>query len=181
MDVPTADQIRILSRVPFTDLGWGPGDPDLLQEEIDAAAPLIQRAVGVAFSAVPAEWEATIRRAVRMWVEFQFFASSPEQVEALSDLDVVKSITAGDYTETRRSLAELASSGMLHPWAALNSLLLDIRGGNAVASTTGSDSAGVVRPDRRDCRVAWGTSDWYDMRDGGVPNPIPRSIPPYFW
>jgi hypothetical protein len=167
MLIPTADDIRSLSRVPFAELGWGApadvSDPDMLDEELQAIIPWLEDVTGYAFddshldtadpkmTVIPVRLEALMRKALRMAAEFEAYKQAPDQVEAVIDFGEIQQFTAGSYSETRRDVRDMRyfQNEMVHPWPELNKLLT----GTLIARYKRSQSevpvVGVVNPHRQ--------------------------------
>lgn len=185
MDAPTADYIRLASRVDFDALNWGEvvaPEIDRLQEELDAILPWIEDVTGHYFgvtlpddmdtraTSIPSRKEALYRKAVRMAVEWEAYRQHPDQVEGMIDIDYLQSMTAGTYSETRRSANDVARiEDQVHPWPDLDSLLRSLRavflGDNAheVPVVGVSDPLHRGGEDILNAR-RWPTYDPYDMR-----------------
>jgi hypothetical protein len=147
MDTPTAKWIRDFSRVPFDELGWAApvnaADPDPLTEEIGVLSAWVEDVTGYYFGAVlppdmdmraeviPARREPEFRKALRMAVEWEAYKQAPDQIEGIIDIEEIQSFTAGSYSETRRGArigpGIMAIETQVHPWPALNRLLLSIQ------------------------------------------------------
>lgn len=109
------------------------------------ANAMFLRFTGLRFESVPVELEPLVEQAVQGLAELLTYQTSPETLEALSDFDLIKSFSAGPYSETRRDPAEAAKARLLVPWPWLSDSLW-----------------GFMTPERR---------EFYDVMFGGKPAP----------
>lgn len=122
MTRPTAADIREWSKVDFDSLGYA--DDGDLQLVIDRAADYIEWMTGRAMDdTLPTQYERVMAQAVQYKTEDMAFIDQPENVETIGDFMLISSFSAGSYSETRRSLDELAKAKMIDADPRLNSLL----------------------------------------------------------
>ena len=154
---PATWQIREWSRVEFGALGYpipAPGQPDSLE-------PLRQRAVNEFYAATgidPSTYSTSsteikerslatlIQEAIQRFVEYSAAKGQHELLETAADFDMLQSMSAGNYSETRRSMVQ-ANKNMLHPWPLLHrllSLIIDLHTGG---SSSSADVPGVAYPE----------------------------------
>jgi hypothetical protein len=124
--IPDTEWVRATSNVIFPEFGYPvpePGEPDRLQLPLDEAVDDLQRLTDLDLvTLAPTDARMTaIRRAIRMLVEFNVARSQPEILESAVDFDMLQSMSADGYSETRRTLGVALRT--LHPWPALNWLL----------------------------------------------------------
>lgn len=125
MDTPTADSIRLLSKAPWGEWGYGSASPDPLAPIIDAANAFVLQTTGhETFAAVPDAQAPLVVLAVRLATEMFAAQTTPEYLETLSDFDLLASFSAGSYSEQRRSPEDMAKARMLAPWPPVHAALL---------------------------------------------------------
>lgn len=131
--VPTTAEIRSETDVLFAEFGYpapAVGAVDRLQFILDESVAelhylLSLKSVTLDFSAISNPALAVlVRRALRSLVEFNAVAKQQGNVETAADFDMIQSVSVGAISESRRSISALAN--VLHPWPALNKLLLGI-------------------------------------------------------
>lgn len=151
--VPDVVWVRATSNVDFGELGYpdpATGDPDRLQYVLDEAVPEFTQLTGVdpLRDALPDGELRLTRMAIRMLVEYHAASGQMEQLETAADYDMLSSMTASDYSETRRGVTR-PNPQVLHPWPALNRLLEQIV--DYGAGGPAPDGVGMVVP-RDECR-----------------------------
>jgi hypothetical protein len=138
--VPSLAWVRETSNIAFGEFGYPvPVEgPDRLRYVLDEAIYEFQGLTGIDPAALPPTDLRVphVKRAIRMLVEFNAARSQPEILDSAVDFDLVQSMSADGYSETRRSLSQ--NSKLVHPWPALAALLTMIGG---------MDDDGVVDPD----------------------------------
>lgn len=123
--IPLPEDIREWSLVEFDEAGFGiredGSDPMLRLVQVQAG--WVQRVTGKLFdSTLSADDLEAMQEAVKMAVEFAALRADPDFIEGAADFDLIKSFTAGSYSEERRSLGE--QNNVIHPWPDLNALLI---------------------------------------------------------
>lgn len=119
---PTAAEIDQWSKVEFADLEWEEAD---LEREIERAQEYVLDVTGYATPEdVPANYSQTYREAIQRRVEQQAYATSPDIIETVADFDLIKSFSAGSYSETRRDAEDAMKAKMINAWPLLNDLLM---------------------------------------------------------
>jgi hypothetical protein len=110
-------------------------------------------------------------QALLMLVEFTVFQSQPEHAETAADFGMIQSFSAGNYSETRRSVN--AHSYALHPWSALSDLLGELLTPGRRGKLNEGPAISVDSPPRWDVgREIMGYSDW-------ILTPFGRFQPPW--
>lgn len=131
--IPTVEEVRAESNVGFAEYGYpepAAGQVDRLQLVLEeSTAELVHllslKDVTLDFDAIDNPSLAVLtRRAIRALTEYNVAAGQQEKVDTASDFDMVSSFSLGPISETRRSIS--ANANVLHPWPALNKLLLGI-------------------------------------------------------
>lgn len=140
-----------------------PVTPDPLDREIKRIAPKIESITGLVLANVldADKRVPLIEEAFQRWVEYNAVSGGQEILETVADFDLLSSMSAGSYAETRRPLS--AQQRGLHPWPLLASLLAGIM----YFDSGGQPQAGVPK-------VGAPTIDWDRAADvmearGGVP------------
>jgi hypothetical protein len=87
-----------------------------------AGASLLQ-ITGLAWETVPAGQEPLVQQAVQGLAEMLTYQTSAENLETLSDFDLIKSFSAGPYSETRRDAGDAMKARLLVAWPWLSDLL----------------------------------------------------------
>ena len=123
MAAPTAAQVREWSQIDFGALGYPEADPDPLQVLVDRSTEYVEWATGRDFDAMPAEFDDMGNQAVQISTEMAAYQSQEDIVETAADFMLISSFSAGNYSETRRSLTELKASGMISANPILHGLL----------------------------------------------------------
>lgn len=132
MDAPTAEQIRSWSQLDFGSLGYPEGgNPDPLDELVARAGAFFGEIAGLGFDpvtdaalvVVPDRLAPLVRQAVQRMVELLAVQSQEDVIETLGDFQLLSSFSAGNYSETRRSLSELQKNQMIVADPTLNGLL----------------------------------------------------------
>jgi hypothetical protein len=119
---PTAADIREWSKVDFDSLTYS-DDADL-QLVIDRAGDYIEWMTGRTMDdTMPTQFERGFNQAVQYKTEDYAYIDQPENVETIGDFMLISSFSAGSYSETRRSLDELAKARMIDADPRLNSLM----------------------------------------------------------
>jgi hypothetical protein len=125
MDIPSAAELRSWSKLGFGELGYA-DDADL-QRLIVRAGAALRRLTGRDLAVdVPDYEEPLFQQALQGLTEQLAFQTQQENLETLSDFDLIQSFSAGPYSETRRSPKEAFEARMLNAWPWLNSLLWSI-------------------------------------------------------
>lgn len=124
MDAPTAAQVRGWSKLDFDVLGYS-DDADL-QVLVDRANANFYNTTGRGFASIPAELEPLVGQAVQGLTEQAAYRAQEDNLETLSDFDLISSFGAGPYNETRRSPDEMMKARMINAWPWLNRLLWDL-------------------------------------------------------
>jgi hypothetical protein len=119
MDAPTAADLLEWTKV--EDLqNADPADVDRYVARANAAFVKI---TGLQFASVPAEDEPLVEQAVQGLAESIFYETDEDRIDTLKDFDLIQSLSAGPYSETRRSAEDAMKARMLHAWPWLSSLL----------------------------------------------------------
>jgi hypothetical protein len=114
--VPTAADVRAASKLDFIELGYGAdAGPGGLQEVVDRAESAFWRITGQEIDAVTPKFAPMVRRVIQGMAEHQCLSGQPDVLETTEDWDLITSFSAGPYSETRRSAAEMFQGRMLHP------------------------------------------------------------------
>lgn len=126
LDVADVEWIRTTSNVVFGEFGYPapePGEADRLQYVVDEAIPQFKSATGIDPLTIALDDPriVLVRKAIRMFVEFDAARSQPEVLASAVDFDLIQSMSTDGYSETRRGLVQ--NNRMLHPWPALSALL----------------------------------------------------------
>ena len=124
MVAPTAAQVRGGSKLDFGALGYS-SDADL-QVLVDRANANFHNTTGRSFDSIPSELEPLVQQAVQGLAEQSAFRAQEDNLETLSDFDLISSFGAGPYNETRRSPEEMMKARMINAWPWLNRLLWDL-------------------------------------------------------
>jgi hypothetical protein len=167
MVTPTASDVRLWSRVDFTDLGYPPADPDPLQVMVDRAVAYCQSVTGVMFDAsFPDSTTNTpnAQAAVQYATEMLVYEAQEDYLETAAD-DVVMSFSAGNYSETRVDPEKRAKMRMMNANPALNRALWGLmtpdKQDEWLAAMTGKNAPAMATTE-----VDWG--GWY-----GPYEPVP--------
>lgn len=130
MILPTAAEVRSWSRVDFAAQGFPPATPDPLDEYMARAYGFLGELVGRGCDPlpdtileVPVRMEPLYRQALQRILEILVMNAAEDVVSTLADFQLLSSFSAGNYSETRRSLTELKDARMLVADPGLNSLL----------------------------------------------------------
>lgn len=131
MEAPTSEQVRTWSQVDFGSLGYPQNDPDPLDELIARSEAFFGEITGLGFDpvtdsalvAVPDRQAPMVRQAVQRMVEMLAVQSQPDIIDTLGDFMLLSSFSAGNYSESRRSLSEIEKNQMLVADPTLNGLL----------------------------------------------------------
>jgi hypothetical protein len=118
---PTASQVRSWSKLGFAELGFA--DDTSLGRLVAVAVSTLRRITGIDLAAVEVWQEPEFQMAIQGLAEQLAFQAQPDQLETLSDWDLIQSFSAGPYSETRRSAEDAFKARMLNPWPWLNRLL----------------------------------------------------------
>lgn len=139
METPDATQIRAWSKIDFEGLGFGE-DADL-QVLVDRAAAQITTITGREWDSMPSEFEVTAAQVLQGITEQAAYQAQEDIAETSADFALINNFSAGSYSESRRSLTELAKSGLLNPNPMLHGLLYgmltDDKKDDWIALTTG--------------------------------------------
>jgi hypothetical protein len=120
---PTVDDIRTWSKVDFAGIDYAVDSPDPLQILVDRAADYVADVTGRPLGSMPVEYVTTANEAIQLRVEQLAFKSQEDQVETVSDFDVIQSFGAGSYNESRRDMKEVAEAKLINPNPHLHDLL----------------------------------------------------------
>ena len=133
MNVPTAAEIRTWSRLPFDDYDYAEpsSGTDPLDILIARAAEYVGRVTGRSLDTspdpntldVPDELSQTAAEAIQRRVEQMVIKSQEDEVETAADFDLIKSFSAGSYSETRRDAADAAKAKAINAWPLLDEML----------------------------------------------------------
>jgi len=182
MDIPTADDIRLWSRVDFDEQEYT-ADSDL-DREIGRAAGYLLFVTGRPYDSMPVEFVALVQQATQMRVEQQILGDTADQAETAAD-ELVQSFSAGAYTEARRGYGDYKAANealLVNKWPALNDLLWMLMT-DAKRAYWRSHLSGVTTP-------AWGVVevDWSNALRTQVDHPhmpdiydVPGAAWPYGW
>lgn len=119
MDAPTTAEV--IAATKLEDLkAADAADQDRI---VAVANGLLLQITGINLAQVPAWQEPLVLQAVKGLAESEWFDESEEQLETLADFHLIKSFSAGLYSETRRDAGDAIKAKMLHPWPWLNQLL----------------------------------------------------------
>jgi hypothetical protein len=119
---PTAEEIRQWSKVDFDSLTYS-DDADL-QLVIERACDYMEWMTGRAIDdTLPTQYDRVMAQAVQYKTEDMAHIDQPENVETIGDFMLISSFSAGSYSETRRSLDELAKAKLVDADPRLSSLL----------------------------------------------------------
>jgi hypothetical protein len=179
---PTAEDVRLWSKVSFVDLGYPPTDPDPLQVLVDRAVAYVQSTTGrMLDDTFPDSTTNTpnAQAAVQYTTEMLAYESQEDYLETAAD-DVVQSFTAGNYSEVRVDPEKRSKMGPLNANPALNRALWSLMteekqdawyaletGKNAPAmATTEVDWGGWYGPYEPVPGVYGGESGWGDLESG---------------
>lgn len=140
--VPAAADVRAASKLDFCELGYGvDAGPGGLQEIVDQAESLFWRITGQNIDSIKPKDAPIVRRVITGIAEQMAQQSSADYLDTASDWDLIQSFSAGPYSETRRSAADMLQARMLFPvpWInqALWGLLSEERYGYWMAFFTG--------------------------------------------
>lgn len=126
MNEPTAEMIREWSQVDFGTLGFPEGaTPDPLQEVVDRSTAFFVEATGLVFDnadSITLAREPLVRQVVQRSVEIMAMQGAQDIVETVADFLLLSSFSAGSYSESRRSLADLKNLRFIHADPTLNGL-----------------------------------------------------------
>lgn len=129
MDRPDAADIREWAprQFDFASFGYpapaGP-DPDPLESEVEAADAIIALTIARTWSSITDPDEmAVAKRAAVLWTMYAVAGTSSAAITAIFGAPWLKSFTAGSYSETRFSPAEVTTKTSIHPLPALADLL----------------------------------------------------------
>lgn len=124
MNAPTPDEIRYWSSVDFDILGFG--EVERMRVLIERATEDVMNITGRTLESMPPELLRTAQLAIQLRVEQLAFQSQPDYVETLADFDLISSFSAGQYSETRRSVGEAVQAKVLSSNPALNGVLMGL-------------------------------------------------------
>jgi hypothetical protein len=127
VELPTAAQIRTWSKVDFANLEYEPPageEEDPLAIVVARAADYVWDVTGRTAEDVPTALVTTAQEAIQRRTEQNAFQDQDDSVETAAD-DLIQSMSAGSYSESKRKAGELAVSNMkmVNPWPRLNDLL----------------------------------------------------------
>jgi hypothetical protein len=127
--VPTTEWIRETSKISFGEYGYPePTDgPDPLEVPLAESVVQFQATTGIDLTTVLASDDRNplIRAALRMFVEYHVASGTQEVLDTVADYDLLSSMSADGYTESRRGVVGV-NPNVLHPWPALGRLLSSI-------------------------------------------------------
>jgi hypothetical protein len=120
MDAPTTSDIQALTRLEALKAAdAAEADPVVAQARSE-----VRRFTGLSWANVTDSDDAeNVKRAVRGMAELLWIQQSPETLETMADFDLVKSFSAGSYSETRRDAEDAMKAKLLVAWPWLSSLL----------------------------------------------------------
>jgi hypothetical protein len=122
---PTAANVRGWSKIDFDALGYT--DDATLQVLVDRAVANFYNTTGRPVdSSVPTELAPLVEQAIQGLTEQAAYRAQEDNLETLSDFDLISSFNAGPYSETRRSPDEMMKARMINAWPWLNRLLWDL-------------------------------------------------------
>lgn len=124
MVAPTAAEVREWSQLDFGGLGYS--DDTTLGVLVTRATAMFCQQTGRVLSEVPVEYEPLVQQAIQGLTEQAAFRAQQDNLETLSDFDLISSFSAGPYNESRRSLDEMHKARMINAWPWLNRLLWDL-------------------------------------------------------
>ena len=124
MVAPTASEVRGWSKVNFVALGYA-ANADL-QVLVDRANANFFLTTGREFATLPTELVPLVQQSVQGLTEQSAYRAQEDNIETLSDFDLISSFGAGPYNETRRSPEEMMKARMINAWPWLNRLLWDL-------------------------------------------------------
>jgi hypothetical protein len=188
--IPDVEWIRATSQAEWDELGYPvplTGGADPLENLIPVAVAEFQAVTGIDLTAVAADDKRIplINKALRMFVEYDAASGQMEILETAADYNMVQSMSAGGYSETRRGIVQ-PNPWVLHPWPALNGLLNGIINfdtqGQLAGETPAIESQGVYpRPGSE--IMAEGFHDRYRQRGAWpVLGPVwPWRAPTQWW
>lgn len=116
MAAPTAAQVREASKIPFASLGFSApqgDDADPLQTLVNEAVEFVEWATGRTFPSMPSQFSASAARAVRILTGVMAYQEQEDVIETIADFGFIQSFSAGNYSETRRSIADVSKSGII--------------------------------------------------------------------
>lgn len=119
-----------------------PGEVDPLEPLIPEAIAELHSLIGV--DATDPKYASDkraplITRALRMLVAFNAGVETDELLDTAVDFDMIQSLGASVYNETRRAIS--ANRTVVHPWPALNKLLLGVLYFSSAGQPTGNGPA----------------------------------------
>ena len=121
MVAPTASEVRGWSKLDFDALGYE--DNSALQVLVDRAVANFYNTTGQVLANVPAALEPLVQQAVQGLTEQAGYRAQEDNLETLSDFDLISTFSAGGYSETRRSPDEMMKARMINAWPWLFRLL----------------------------------------------------------
>lgn len=169
--IPTAADVRAVSNLPWADYGpllakdTGPGG---LQVIVDRAESAFFNITGQSLGSIDSKFAPQVRRVIQAMVEGLAMQGSSDTIDTLSDWDLIVSFSAGPYSETRRTPADMFAGRMLWPvpWIsmALWALLTDERFSFWLAFFTGVQQPAWMASD-----VFWEEGQAWSRIDGPSP------------
>lgn len=121
MVAPTAAEIRSWSKLGFGELGYA--DDVSLGRLVARATAAFVRITGQTLETVQPADVPLVEQAIQGLTEQLAFQTQQDNLETLSDFDLIQSFSAGPYSETRRSPEAAMKARMLNAWPWLNELL----------------------------------------------------------
>jgi hypothetical protein len=117
--VPTAADVRQFSQLDFCQYGYPPpmpGQPDTaLAEMVNRAEAMFWRITGQTLDELDPKIAPMVRRVIQGMTEQMVMQGAQETLETQSDFDLIASLNAGPYSETRRDPGAMRKAWMLHP------------------------------------------------------------------
>lgn len=124
MVAPTAAEVRGWSKLDFDALGY---DDTQLQVLVDRSVANFANTTGRPVdSNIPTEIVPLVQQAIQGLTEQAAYRAQEDNLETLSDFDLISTFSAGPYSETRRSPDEMMKARMINAWPWLNRLLWDL-------------------------------------------------------
>lgn len=118
-----AEQIRLWSKLPFEEHDYPIAEPDPLEIQVERAIEWVENVTGRDLEDPPDGMNQRLREAVQRRVEWIVIAGNEDSIETAGDFDLLKSLSAGSYNESRRDIGEVDKAKVVHPWPLLNDLL----------------------------------------------------------
>jgi hypothetical protein len=170
METPSAAAINEWSDLNFAEYGYG--EEARLDRVIGVAVSFIELVTGQTLTALDPTLDPLMQDATMYATEDRVLAGQPDISETVADFNLISSFSAGPYSETRRSLTEMAEARMIVADPRLNALLW-----------------GLMTPDKRDEWNAWVESGGsgenvyepaYEVVETDWRMPTYRPVPDYY-